>query len=470
MKTTFHCCVLALSLAGSSVMAQDGRSTAEATAAPVATAQDLKAMREALAEQQKEIQELRAEVERLSATQHPVPAAEGPVPAQTEAGSAKAEEKKLSELEDAVKRFRFAGDIRVRFEPIFQGLTPNRYRARLRARFGVEGGFSEDFAGGFYLATGTVNDDPVSTNTTLTGFSTRKPIGLDRGWVTFQPRHHKWLQLTGGKWAYTWLRTSLTLDPDLNPEGFSERLSFDREGPVVKNVSFVGMQLMLNEAAGSFSPPIPGNDSYAAGGQASVRLQLGRRLQTTLAGTVLDWRNTDSIIQAITARTLAGNRNTNATVGSGASIAYLSKFLYTDFIADTSLQTPWQRYPLRVTLDFVDNPRAANGQGQGFWGELSLGQTKNQNDLQFGYSFGRIEQDAVLAAFNESELRAPTNILQHRAFLLWQVEKNTTASFTGWFGRTLNRNLQNAALPPSLPPGEKDPYLKRLQFDVIYKF
>jgi hypothetical protein len=50
------------------------------------------------------------------------------------------------------------------------------------------------------------------------------------------------------------------------------------------------------------------------------------------------------------------------------------------------------------------------------------------------------------------------------------MQKNTTAAFTWWVGRTLNPSLQNAAKAPGLPAGMQDPYLNRLQLDVIYKF
>ena len=100
--------------------------------------------------------------------------------------------KKIDAIEDLLGRFRPAGDVRMRFEPIYQDLTPARYRPRLRVRFGVEGKVSEDVTGGFYLATGSVNDDPVSTNQTLTQFFTRKSIGLDRGWITYRPSAAKW--------------------------------------------------------------------------------------------------------------------------------------------------------------------------------------------------------------------------------------------------------------------------------------
>ena len=90
--------------------------------------------------------------------------------------------------------------------------------------------------------------------------------------------------------------------------------------------------------------------------------------------------------------------------------------------------------------------------------------------MLFGYSFARIEQDAVISQFNESELRAPTNVLENRFYVNWLLRGNTTASFNWWIGRTLNRNLQNASLAPGLPAGRQDPYLNRLQFDLIYKF
>jgi hypothetical protein len=67
-------------------------------------------------------------------------------------------------------------------------------------------------------------------------------------------------------------------------------------------------------------------------------------------------------------------------------------------------------------------------------------------------------------------MRAPTNVIQHRFYTNWLVQKNTTAAFTFWYGRTLNANLQNAAKVASSITGANDPYLKRLQLDLIYKF
>ncbi|PYV91131.1 MAG: hypothetical protein DMG90_08020, partial [Acidobacteria bacterium] len=104
----------------------------------------------------------------------------------------------------------------------------------MRVRFGFDGKLSEDFTGGIYLATGSLGD-PTTTNETLTNFFDKKTIGLDRGFITYNPIAHKWISLTAGKFSPTWNKTSVTFDPDLNPEGFSEKLSWDLKMPLVKN-------------------------------------------------------------------------------------------------------------------------------------------------------------------------------------------------------------------------------------------
>ncbi len=76
----------------------------------------------------------------------------------------------------------------------------------------------------------------------------------------------------------------------------------------------------------------------------------------------------------------------------------------------------------------------------------------------------------ALASFAESDQRAPTNILQNRWYALWKVRANTIASYTFWYGRSLNSNLQHAALATGTTAGQQEPYLKRMQFDLIYSF
>src|SRR5919109_427502 len=111
----------------------------------------------------------------------------------------KEEGKKLEALQDFVSRFRFNGDIRIRGENFFQNCSGcfDRNRGRIRVRFGLEGKLSEDFLGGFAIATGSLGD-PTTTNETFTNFFDRKTIGLDKGYIVYQPVAHKWIQAIGG--------------------------------------------------------------------------------------------------------------------------------------------------------------------------------------------------------------------------------------------------------------------------------
>ena len=422
----------------------------------------------------------------------------------------KDEYKKVSALQDLVGRFRFSGDIRLRGEDIFQDCPAcvTRNRARLRVRFGVDGRLNENFMGGFALATGSLGD-PTSANESFTNFFNRKTIGLDRGYVTFNPVAARWLSLTGGKFAYTWARTSLTLDPDINPEGFNQKFSWDLKTPFLKNFTMQGMQLLYNEVA-------KGDDSFALGGNVSASFQLGP-LTTTPSFTLIDWGFPDAILnasafatQATTSGTppiqvpgegpgcatgsglpsvppcaIASNGMTNATfVDAKGQRHFLSGFAYADFILNSQLKTGLSRFPLNLMLEYENNLKAAShpldskgnviasigSQNQAYLGEISIGQIKNRNDLQFGYGFWRSGQDSILATFSESEQRAATNIIEQHVFASWRLRSNVVAAYNAWIGRTLNSNLQHAVLAPGVTPGETEPFLMRHQFDLIYSF
>jgi hypothetical protein len=422
----------------------------------------------------------------------------------------KDEDKRISALRDFVGRFRLSGDIRLRGEDIFQDCPAcvTRNRARLRVRFGVDGRLNENFMGGFALATGSLGD-PTSANETFSNFFDRKTIGLDRGYITFNPVAARWLSLTGGKFAYTWARTSLTLDPDINPEGFNQKFSWDLKTPFLKNFTVQGMQLLYNEVA-------KGDDSFALGGNVSAAFQLGP-LTTTPSFTLIDWGFPDAILNAsafanqattsgnppiqipgegpgcatgsglpsVPPCAIASNGMTNATfVDAKGQRHFLSGFEYADFILNSQLKTGLSRFPLNLLLEYENNLKAAShpldskgklitsigSQNQAYLGEISIGQVKNRNDLQFGYGFWRSGQDSILATFSESEQRAATNIIEHHIFASWRVRSNVVAAYNAWIGRTLNSNLQHAVLAPGVTPGETEPFLTRHQFDLIYSF
>jgi hypothetical protein len=505
-----------------------------APAAPAVTAEDIKSLRDALAAQQQQIEQLRQELARRDAAADAnaeaarkaqasatdaaskATAAESAASGQASsidtlkadldnvklnqqnaALSAQDDQKRIVATENTLGRFRWSGDVRVRGEAFYQDGTPDRYRARIRARLGFEGKVNENFAAGIFLATGAVVNgsptffDPISTNETLTSFFERKTIGLDRAYITWQPQNWKWIQATGGKFQVNWQKTINTFDNDLNPEGFTVKLSKDFSGAFVKNFTVQPIFLLFNEVSGASA------DSNAVGGQVLTRLQLGKHVVFTPSYTILNWNGTDPIAQAAfpvtlpqpltpaagtplpqpttqPIRVINANAMTNATVilgtGTGQTRGFLSDFMYSDVMFNMTIKTPWERLPINVIGEYLDNLRARTSQGQMYYGEFAIGQSRNKNDLLFGYSFAHIEQDAVISQFMESDYRAPTNVVQNRTFFTWTITPQVGATYTLFVGRTLNTALQNAARSPGVPVGGEDAWLKRMQLDLVYRF
>ena len=541
MKSVLTWCVVPL-LATTLVAQTAAKPKTKKAAAKAATAQDVQSLKDALAAQQQQIEQLRQEMQtrdaalqqaqqaaqqaqqQLQATQAAASdAQQKAAAAESAANDQKAtvtslsndmadvktavtnssvttqdDQKRMTALEALVGRFRLSGDVRVRDENFFQNCAacPDRNRGRIRVRLGVDGKLGEDFVGGFALATGSIGD-PTTTNETLTNFFDRKTIELDRGYITYAPQAHKWIQATGGKFAYTWQRTSVTFDPDLNPEGFDEKLSYDLKFPVLKNVNAQAMELLYNESSS-------GGDSFALGGQIGAKLQFGP-WSATPTFTLMKFNQPDAILNAsqfavaaspgegpgcasgspATGCFFAPNKLTNATYLDGSGKPhFFSQFFYTDFIINNQIQTGLSRLPLNLlveyenNLDAKDHPLDNSGnvlanvgkQSKAYMGDISLGQQKNKNDIQFGYAWLRQEQDSVISSFNESDQRAPTNILQHRFYALWKMRSNVTAAYTFWYGRTLNSNLQHSVVASGTSAGQIEPYLKRMQIDLIYSF
>ena len=507
------------------------------------TADDIRALREALAAQQQQIQELRQQfaqrdqqaqqqAEILRQLQAATESQRAPAIQPTaqpdsnetatvaklksevndvklnvmnNAATTQENQRRMGAMEATLGRFRLNGDVRVRYDAMFQDyagcLTCNpRHRERIRLRLGFDSKLNEDFTAGLYLASGAILD-PITTNETLNNLFEKKVVGWDRGFITYNPQAHKWLSLTGGKFAYTWNRTQLTLDPDINPEGVSAKFSFDLQNSFFKNVSLTGMHLIFNEVPTANIPQgfLTGADSFADGGQLSTRFSLGNRISVTPSYTLLNWRNADAIAQAYVRGTLppitvngilnpngttvalnASNANSNDTITTGSGITrvdrFRSRFLYSDVILDTDVKTGVERLPLKLLLDYNQNLNAAvslvtgTKQDKGFWIEATVGRTTNARDFQLGYTFAHVDQDAVIAAFTESDKRAGTNVLQHRIIFNYKLARNTTFSATHWIGHTLNTHLSNAQLAPGRSSTLPDPYLNRSQIDLVFAF
>jgi hypothetical protein len=271
------------------------------------------------------------------------------------------------------------------------------------------------------------------------------------------------------------------------------------------------MELLFNEVnRGSVAPAVisGGADSFAAGGSVSAKLQIGKFWTATPVFTILNWRNADALLNgAVSGSTVfAPNGMTNATFTAGGQTYFFSRFLPADFILYNSFKTPSKRLPLNLTIEYLNNLNAnvanplavtvANPLGLAnpsrpcgasctaeshlYYVEISIGQQKNKGDFLVGYDWHRHEQDATIASFDDSDQRAPSNIVQNRIYAFYKIAHNTQLGYTFWLGRTLDTRLTNAVRSGqlssstggsfSVPAGTIEPWLKRMQFDVIYTF
>lgn len=440
-----------------------------------------------------------------------------------------ASEKKETEGKiKSIGPFSFSGDMRVRDEPFIGGPVNQsqvRNRERFRLRFNVNAKFNDDISGGFSLASGDLND-PISTNQTDIQFYARKPIAIDRAFVNYTPHQFKPLLLTGGKFAYPFYRTELTWDNDLNPEGVAQTLqwNFGDSTPVIRRFAVVGFELPFTEVQRT-APSVSRSrvESEVYGGQVQAVWQLASWLKLSTYGAFYNYHNADTIAFATATSNgnpqtpllgllpLAGasvqNSITTTTVKTivtadvgGEPIAlptgvtaitnaqFASQFGLFDAIARFDIKTSYPRLPIVVLGDYVQNTRACANVGtlpatgttttataittvasnaacvsrerRGYWLEGRVGRLSEVRDWQFSYTRMFIEREAVMGAFNFSDMRQNSNVSQHRLELFYQAYKNIQLGFTGLFGRPLN--WHTAAAP--------EPILKRLQFDVVYKF
>jgi hypothetical protein len=277
----------------------------------------------------------------------------------------------------------------------------------------------------------------------------------------------------------------MTFDNDINLEGVSEQLVWDWRDKTLSHLGIIGLQLPLFEVSG-------GPDSSIVGGQIQTGWKLFPKVRATADVAYYDYLNPNTIAQNQT------NGNGSATQGAptgqggnfGFSAATLtnssglingsrqfgSGFGIVDTVLRIDLDTGIKRFPLSTLFNFAENTRACQNRGaflaagvnlncnprdrQAYWAEAQFGQTSERGDLRFGYTFARIEREAVVAAFVASDIRQGTNVAQHRIEAAYQAYRNVTFNFTTFIGRQ----------PITAQSATPERWLTRLQFDMNYKF
>jgi hypothetical protein len=391
----------------------------------------------------------------------------------------------------------------------------------------MRGSIGDEFDWGLRVATGSFADN-ISTNQTLTDFFNRKPFALDQAFITYKPKRLPGLRLQGGKFEPSWTFTEMTIDNDLMVDGFNESYSHAFKKSSLKDLTFVAWQLPMLERNSAFvrnangtvnidQSRQGGRDLALFGGQIRARLEPNDKVALNLSVADLYFSHTQLIspvqvfgnqlllpvvftipasgttpAQTITTQVaiprdllVAGNGNlglTNASNNATNRDGRLSSgFNLVDMLARLELKNS-KRFPVTLTFDFVTNTQThdvvtagpggtdlllPNNENHGYWGEVQVGTTKARGDMQFGYTFLRIQKDAVLTPFNFSDITQQSDMRGHRFQFSYAADPRVTFTVTG-----IITQRPNGPLGPfgTASLGSLNPATKRLQFDTVLRF
>jgi len=410
-------------------------------AVPPALAQekdDLEALRKRVENQEKEIDSLLDRIDRIDESRQDGEA-QGKIPAW-------------------IEKINIRGDFRYRHEMINAEGSSHRNRHRIRARVFIGGQVNELVDIGFQLATGNFYDDGlaqdrvmgdnVSTNQTLDEGWSSKPVWLDLAYFDYHPFRNKpgsrWdLSIQGGKILTPFAvvsKTELLWDPDLRPEGVALKASRK-----------IG-DLELFGSAGGFYIEERGSgaDTGMFGAQAGVHIPVsdsGNKL--TVGAGYYGYGNVQGEEPLFDSSDSFGN-----TVDGAGN--YAEDFTLAEAFAEFAFEA--LGIPVALFGNAVTN-LAADHAENGALGGIKLGKAKAPGTVDFRWQYKRLQADAVVAAFTDSDFGGGgTDSKGHELNLNVALAEDWMLALSYFKNRT-----------GLLGPGATE-YFERIQVDLKFKF
>lgn len=291
--------------------------------------------------------------------------------------------------------------------------------------------------------------------------------------------------------------------------GSDGRVDLSASGRAGRDLALYGAQAATEVASKNLSLKLYASDLYFSGTQFVTPAQVfGANIQFPVTFTIPASGTTPArtiTTQVSVPRDLlvAGNANlglslanTNAVNRDGrlssgynlvdliARLDYVRK--YPDEKDATKEKT--SHWPVMLLFNFVTNtqthdvvaagPTGAdvllpNSEGQGYWAEFRVGRDVtalrqiDRGDRMFGYTFIRIEKDAILSPFNASDLGLSTDARVHRFVAAYALDPKVAVAFTGFFTQRPTGLLGAFGQTPA---GSLNRTGSRLQFDTIFRF
>lgn len=316
----------------------------------------------------------------------------------------------------------------------------DRNSSQIRGRVGATIAVNDRVTLGARLVTGDA-DDPNSTDVQLANFDDDLQVSLDLAYVQVSFGD---LQLYGGKVPQPFTRTDLVWDGDVNPQGVSG---------VYKHALTHGGTLRANALVFPIDEQAAGPESTMFGGQIGYDSPTLGKWKLDVSAAYYDYT------LGSTAGGDSGDFRSNLLNADGS---YQSDFDLGDLIVGATWSGLGERWPVRMTGDYVRNFGAATAADTGYGIDLSLGRTSRPGEWRVTYGHAVAQTDAVFAAFSHDNTSIATNYELHAlAFDYVPLPKTTLSAI--WYHYKPDR---------ALDAGSNDPkdWLERLRLYFLVSF
>jgi len=310
------------------------------------------------------------------------------------------------------KALRFTGDALLRYEwtrkipSAGSTIDESRYRLQARPRIEATVGPLELGVGGEFNYSRDENDKAPDGGTLLLirdNYRSRD-ARLDLYWAKLEAGP---LVATGGRFIMPLPLTEMIWDKDLRPFGGSLSLKLDQGG------SRFAVSGIYSTRSHVFD-----DESTMYGGSAELALQSGQSGQLGISGSYLEFKDLDRLDPVL--------HRQNTTLAG----VYLYEYKVIDIQARLVASG---QLPIQLVADYCWN-RARSGNNKGLWLGVVLGQLEISR-AQLSYTYAKIDEDAVVAAFNTDDFFWGTGWEGHRADLGSASGRGTSVHAIGQWQR-----------------------------------
>ena len=295
-----------------------------------------------------------------------------------------AKEGKFGIIPEWVRKTKFYGDFRLRYEYGDVMDSRSQSRGRFRVRLNLETEVAKNLKFIFGIASGSNN--PRSTDQSFTNDSDKKQININYAYVDYAP--YQWLNLQGGKMPNPIYTVSqLVWDEDINPEGVAAQIKY----PVNPCID-----LLMN--AGAFQLNDNNNntpeDAWMWVIQPGVMWKPNKKIQLKVAAGFTSFENFQDNPQQ------KYSSGTNTYVQDGTDTVYRYKYNLVNMAGELGFRNPVPAFTqvryAGLFAEYTNNVSTSNGKS-GYLTGLTFGDEKVVEKCQWNFrgSWRRLEKNAA---------------------------------------------------------------------------